>query len=657
MSANISLLGWMASGLRCPDHEVNLCPRGNKPSPVTLVQMPNGTGKTTTLNLLRATLSGVATGWTPAHIQGLRRSGDPTRYGRFITSLKVNDKQITFELNIDYEKGAASYRTSLGSGVEQGFKPPRAVARFLAHRFVDLFIFDGELANHLLDSKTTRARDAIDALFQLSLFDDLTKVFRENWDRRASTVRSTTEQGLTSRRNRLRQMESRLGVLKLEAKQLRSKLTRLRQELRVKEEEYSVALTSDNDLGRQITELKKLLSDAEDKVSEKVKFAINNMRNPHLLTPEFASSLQHLKSNFDRLKLPTSTSKEFFEELVRENECICGRPLDEESRQAIRDRTKLYLAEDEVGVLNNIKSDIALYCDQDPSVYYREHQEQLAELGAAVQAKHELETALRALEERRLAEGDMDLEEKKKQVDLLKEEVIASEGRLAILESDLTGSEKEDTDCLKALEDLIARTKRDVAEATETVTLSKKTDIASNILKKAQVIAREELRKLLVSETNERIRQLLPGDPVLLSDIRDSLMLEGQEGASVGQTLSVSYAFLATLFNRSDYGLPFVVDSPAGALDLRVRPEVAKLIPQLCKQFVAFTISSEREGFADPLDAAAGGHVQYLTVFRQTHATEDLLHNLTARHKKTKDGVIVEGKEFFDSFDQVEEER
>lgn len=647
----------MASGLRCPDHEVNLCPRGNKPSPVTLIQMPNGTGKTTTLNLLRATLSGVATGWTPAQIQGLRRSGDTSRYGRFITSLKVNDKQITFELNIDYEKGAASYRTSLGSGVEPGFKPPRAVARFLAHRFVDLFIFDGELASHLLDSKHTRARDAIDALFQLSLFDELSKVFRENWDRRASSVRSTTEQGLAARRTKLRQMETRLGALKVEAKNLRSKVIRLRQELRAKEEEYAVALASDNDLGRQITELKKQLADAADKVSEVVKLAINNMRYPHILTPEFASSLQYLKSNLDRLKLPTSTSKEFFKELVREKECICGRELDEETRQAIRDRTKLYLAEDEVGVLNNIKSDIALYCDQDPGVYYREHQEQLTDLGAAVQAKHELETALGALEERRLAEGDVDLEEKKKQVDLLREELATSEGRLAILESAPTGGEREDTDCIKALEDLIAKAKRDVAEATETVALSKKTDIASNILRKAQVVARDELRKLLVSETNDRIRELLPGDPVLLSDISHSLMLQGQEGASVGQTLSVSYAFLATLFNRSDYGLPFVVDSPAGALDLRVRPEVAKLIPQLCKQFVAFTISSEREGFADTLHTAAGGHIQYLTVFRQTHATEDLLRNLSARHKKTKDGVIVEGKEFFDSFDQVEEER
>ena len=70
----------------------------------------------------------------------------------------------------------------------------------------------------------------------------------------------------------------------------------------------------------------------------------------------------------------------------------------------------------------------------------------------------------------------------------------------------------------------------------------------------------------------------------------------------------MGYAFLATLFNRTEHQLPFVVDSPANPIDLRVRARVAELIPRLSNQFIAFTISSERQGFLPGLEQAAGLH-------------------------------------------------
>ena len=58
MPATMRILGWKAEGLRCPDHDIDFSADTNEINPVTLIQMPNGTGKTTTLNLLRAALSG-----------------------------------------------------------------------------------------------------------------------------------------------------------------------------------------------------------------------------------------------------------------------------------------------------------------------------------------------------------------------------------------------------------------------------------------------------------------------------------------------------------------------------------------------------------------------------------------------------------------------
>ena len=47
---NIEIKGWKSEGLRCPDVDFNL---DKNKRLITLIQMPNGTGKTTTLKLLK----------------------------------------------------------------------------------------------------------------------------------------------------------------------------------------------------------------------------------------------------------------------------------------------------------------------------------------------------------------------------------------------------------------------------------------------------------------------------------------------------------------------------------------------------------------------------------------------------------------------------
>ena len=46
---------------------------------------------------------------------------------------------------------------------------------------------------------------------------------------------------------------------------------------------------------------------------------------------------------------------------------------------------------------------------------------------------------------------------------------------------------------------------------------------------------------------------------------------------------------------------PLVVDSPAGPIDEGVRRRIGRLLPELCTQFVGFTINTERAGFVDAL--------------------------------------------------------
>jgi DNA sulfur modification protein DndD len=659
MSLQLTLLGWSASGLRCPDHQVNLCPENSTtPYPVTLVQMPNGTGKTTTLNMLRATLSGAAREWNSQKIREFQRSGDSTQSGKFVVKLGMDDKLLTFELNLDFIQGKVAYRTSSshGSGIRDGFLPPLEIKKFLNPEFVNLFVFDGELANRLLNPKQTRARDAIDSLFQLSLLEKAVDHFQENWERHAQNSSSKSTQGLTRRQNNLNRLKTKRDEIKRERDALQIQQSKLKLGIQDAEQDYDQALGKDQNIGTRLQTIKVQLDQAEKVVEMEVEKTREKMRDPQRLIPGLAASLITLKTNLDRLKLPTSTSKEFFEELAEAQECVCGRQMDDMTRQAVRDRAKQYLGEDEVGVLNRIKSDIADYCGGDPEQYHQDFQEQVQGLQKLIRKRDEFKTEWRSLEEERLKQGDSELEAKKQHLDKLREQLDQCNQRLEEIERSPHSKPSEDTDCLKELEFLITKAEDDVAEATHTLTLKRKTEIIRRILNQAHQQAREELRKIMIEETNQQITQLLSRDPVWLEDIQDSLKLQGRGGASVGQTLSVSYAFLASLFNRSNHQLPFIVDSPAGALDLNVRPEVARLVPQLGKQFVAFTISSERQSFVDSLHQAAQGNVQYLTLFRKTSRMDALWQNVDSNQiTETVDGVMVTGKDFFERFDLDEE--
>ena len=608
---------------------------------------------------MQNSLSGSARDWNqdPKRILELRRSGGTTQKSQFIVRLAINGNPLTFELNLNFKNRKVFYRTSFGAGIRDGFHPPPKLRRFLNPEFVSLFVFDGELANNLLDSKQTRAREAIESLFQLSLFKDLAKVFQENWETHVKDAPVTEPKGLTRRKNRLARLQNRLAQIKEEQKRLKVDVLALKLQMENAQEEYNTALSKDRDTGDKLKKIRVKLDSAEKVVEHNVRRAIEEMRNPQKLLVDFGSALQNLKANLDQLKLPTSTSREFFEELAEAERCVCGRPMDDENRQAVRDRARLYLAEDEVGVLNNIKSDIGTYCNENPSAYYQALEEQVSDLTQLIRTRDQIKTEHQSFEDARLAQGDSELQEKKNRLEQVQKDYHVRESRLQEIERSPRTNPSDDTDCLKELERLVTKAENDVAEATDTLRLKNKTEILKNILAEAHRQAREELRKFIIDETNSRITKLLSRDPIFLEDIRDCLKLQGKDGASMGQTLSVSYAFLATLFDRSDYRLPFIVDSPAGALDLNVRPEVARLIPLLCNQFVAFTISSERQSFVDVLHKAAKQQVQYLTIYRKTSRTNALKQSVALdKVTETVDGVIVNGKNFFDNFDLDKEE-
>ena len=93
-----------------------------------------------------------------------------------------------------------------------------------------------------------------------------------------------------------------------------------------------------------------------------------------------------------------------------------------------------------------------------------------------------------------------------------------------------------------------------------------------------------------------------------------------------------------------------MVDSPAGSIDLRVREQVAQLVPKLSPQFVAFVISAEREGFLDALENSVDSKIQYVTLFRSAVENAGITVDRSDELVESNDGKIVFGRHFFRGF-------
>lgn len=655
----ISIAGWASRGLRSPDIQIDLSGRTGGPARVALVQMPNGTGKTTTLTLLRATLTGTAAGWSPAQVRELRRPGATNDRGEFRVTLLMDGRPLTFELLLDFEAGSASYRTTLPSsgGVVRRWEPPAAMLQFLKPDFLDLFIFDGEFADELLKPAADRADEAIGALCQLDLIGNVDATVDAQWKKATSQGGAKSAAALDKLNRDLTDLVAHQEKLTLarEAAERRigegaGKAEELQR--RIDDKVGSVEATR-----AQHGEAQLALNNANAAVRTASGTVMSLMRMPLAIHPVFADQLVALRDNLEKLRLPETSTAQFFDDLVKEDECICGRAMTEPAQVEIRKRAKGFLDYEESGTINALKRDITLFTAPtgEPS-RHEQLRTALAELTKAKRQQRDATQTLGVLTKKLIEAGDPELEGWARELDALKEELTRL--RAALLDIDAPGEEETSGPILslKLVQRKIGEARGEIARLSRTVELKSRTDKLRNILADAETIARTTLRVDLLRDTNERLGVVLANDPLRVERIDRRLHLANQRDASAGQKLSIGYTFLMSALSRGNNDFPLIVDSPAGSIDEGVRRNIGRLIPDLCSQFVGFTINTERPGFVQALEQASDD-VLFLTLFRRTPGTARLERNLPQEGVvQTETATLVDDRDYFMGFDVTDEE-
>lgn len=141
------------------------------------------------------------------------------------------------------------------------------------------------------------------------------------------------------------------------------------------------------------------------------------------------------------------------------------------------------------------------------------------------------------------------------------------------------------------------------------------------------------LKEEIIRKTNEKLRRVILDDYIEIESIDRYIKLKGKDGASEGQTLSIAYCFLGTLFEDAELEFPFIIDSPTGKMDFEKRQAVADVIPRVFNQMIAFVQSAEVERFADRFYGNPDS--QYITIIASPEGRPPEVHK---------------GIEFFDSY-------
>lgn len=651
MGTIVNLIEWEANGLRCPDHKISFVKESGGVYPISLLQMPNGTGKTTTLELLRAALSGSADNnqWDKAKVRSLRKRGNDKGRGMFRVALLLDGRRITFTLNFDFEEGSLRYSTTTPSGIKDGFVPPRELKKFLHPDFVNFFVFNGELAEQLLSHDYTDAQRAIENLFQLGLFSNLINQVHVFWERQTAGRGATEDRGLTRRSNRVSYLRQRIAMLIRRQAELRKQQKANQQQLNEKRDRFNTALSQQQALRDRLLVAENDYKSSKSEVHRAAQDVLARMRDPQALSNAFAREMILLKASLDRVKLPESTAREFFEELAQESHCVCGQELTEDTRTVIRERASRYLGSDDVALLNAIKADVGDLVGTVAEVHEAELTAQIKALTDSCQHENEMRTVRDEIQNEGVA-NDPTLEQARDEIKQLEEQQIYLKNEIDKYDDTNDTGPDESTYGIRVLERRLKDAENRLAEITHTLELKDKRDLLVRLLGQVQAKARNGISDEICEDANKRIAELMPNNAIRIEEINRCLVLRGQEGGSVGETLSVAYSFLSTLFNRSEHQLPFIVDSPANPIDLRVRSKVAELIPRLTGQFIGFTISSERQGFLPQLEQAAPEQIQYLTLFREGAVDLEDATRKESHVQETHDGFCVNGRSFFHSF-------
>lgn len=597
------------------------------------VMMANGTGKTTTMELIKGLMDGSAADWSAKKIKTFAPTTSHSDEGVFSIAVKFDERQYKYFLYMNYKTGTANIKTTTTTlgGMEDGRHLPDALKGIFTPEFVRRFVFDGEQAEKTMDSSSNEAEETIRYLYRL---DELDEIIATN-QRILSEIQDA--EGSKGSKSSLSNLRTRQEGVKTTISKLQKRAAHLRKDIKTFEDERKEKITQRDaldknyeTLNQEKQEILNLQQHNKDSIDAQISEIIRLSKSPYLISQEFCDRMYGLGSSMTKLKLLKTISKDFFVELAHAKDCICGRCIGESEKKTILENAEKYLGSDQQSVLNAIKSSL-MACSYDSSL-----SDAFTELSKLREEANRLQTRLNTNAEKLLKAGGEEAAKLKARIDELEKYIAVSKYQLDIIESKDENNEEltEDNNLYKA-QLLYKDYEHKIASATRTNAALYRKEVVESLVFAIKEQATAELKKEIIRKANEKIQKVITDDFIEIDNIDRYIKLKERSGASQGQTLGIAYCFLGTLFEDSELEFPFIIDSPTGSMDFDKREAVADIIPKVFNQMISFVQSAEVKRFADRF--YDNPDAQYLTIVVSPSSGMVEVH---------------EGIDFFDSYQQ-----
>ena len=645
---DVKILGWDTKGLRLPDWKINLDDNGGKKT--SLIMMPSGMGKTTTLSLLRYSFCDYSKIIEKKDILALQRPNSKITKGEFNLNIKINNAKYRIKTIFDFNNKTLSYKTTdPESGQKDGLNLPEEIKKYLDQEYIEKTFFDLEVVQKLFES--TSAIDSINKLYKLYYFNQI----GNNLDTYLIKKQDESGSGKIDKKDLIELKHTRDKLLKKE-KQLRNEYevnNKKFENLKINKNKYTKII---NDIENS----KKSIKDKIDQARENISLAKNDLKdsfdnfyselkNPMLINKDFKEKLINFESNLNSLKIPESVGKAFFDDLIKSKQCLCGHDMTNKMKDKIIKNKESILSEDTWLILSVLKSKIK-----------EDSGKEILDLSKSLSLIAKSKRSLN-IEERKADEIVDGIDDKKYQdnVKKLNETNDQLDDLNKFFKDYLEAPSKQDTledNSINKIGNLLKITMDKINEATETGNISDKIKLIKDIFKDTENKSLNFITNDLVEKINKEIPRVMPFEKIFVKDIKDKIVLDGRDSASAGQLARIGYLFLITLLARPNFNFPFIVDSPVTGMDEISRTEIATTIAtQLNNQYIGFVLPLERDYFADVLEENTKNKVNLLVAFDtfddETKRLVKLAKQYSVDTSKFADGVVsINNKDFFWNF-------
>ena len=649
----LNLLGWKCEGLRCPDFDFDLNQKGS--ALATFLQMPNGTGKTTTLRLLKRTLYKHEFKSSEIEQYKAKKDSEIKKNGFFQAKFEVEGKIFYSQINFDFEKLESNYSSSLSNkGFDQFFQLPKEIENIVDKELIDLLFVDLELdVKPMFRSHQTGAQEAIRKFCKINVLNRVINDFETYKNKkRKENIKSGSVQ------NQINTEEAREKRIINKINEVEEKVNKYKQFLNKTEEEYTEGkkkleeiFESDDQIKSKRKELVRKRDDDKFNYEATLIKNFENIKNIGSYENSSKKELNYFVNALDDLGLPEEEVRVFFDKILKREKCICGHELKNENKEIIRREMKNFISDNEARTVARIKATFSDNLKMD-SANLGENSNKIQDYKFELDGYNE---KINLLKETALKDN---IELDRKISSLEKERSIKKAFLNEVVNQPWQAKDDESsTESLISLKEQKRIVEKKLADLSGTKEVEEKVSIIIKSLEAAITAAEDEISNEITTECNKKIDIMFTKNPVYINSIKNYIVL-GQEEGSTGQEARIGIIFLLTILERSKIKFPLIIDTPVKGMDSAGKRRTARFISKLESQFVCFVIDEDKPNFTDKFNEIMEGKGNFITAFRRSDEFDRLAesNNSNVGITESYNGKVVHGYPFFEIFTEEDEE-